>query len=96
MEEVTDISKNLIPKSQKYITPLLNKLPEIIKDRGAWQRLQSMGLQRVGTEQHEILQCYYQSQQDIHDQKKKRSQEIIHSKRNTNIKLMQKIFTLKR
>jgi len=28
--------------------------------------------------------------------KKKKSQEIIHSKRNTNIKLMQKIFTLKR
>ena len=53
-EEVTDISKNLIPKSQKCITPLLNKLLEIIKDRGAWQRLQSMGLPRVQTE-HEIL-----------------------------------------
>jgi len=54
IEEVTDISKNLIPKSQKCITPLLNKLLEIIKDRGAWQRLQSMGLPRVRTEQ-EIL-----------------------------------------
>ena len=71
MEEVTDISKTLIPKSQKCITPLLNKLLEIVKDRGAWQRLLSMGLQRVRTEQYEILQCYYQSQQDIHDTKKK-------------------------
>ena len=84
MEEVMNISKTLIPNSQKCITPLpkvvislkdqplsLNKLREIVKDRGAWHRLQSMGLQRVWTEHHEILQCYYQSQQDIHNKKKK-------------------------